>query len=109
MQGKTAADSLTAAAASPSKPSAAEMESQTKVLRVPIALQVICWLMVLFGDIGFDKAGVFGLDFDAFIIIAGVYVIALVAGVGLALVMGRKRLAAIQLIPIFIGLLLCLI
>lgn len=91
----------------PATTSSSGFSPKLNALYALIAVQALCWLMFLFGDIGFDKAGKFGLDYDAFILIAAVYAVALVAGVVLALVKRQKRLTAVQLFPIIVFL-LCL-
>ena len=75
---------------------------RSNVLSVLVGVQALCWLVFLFGDIGFDKAGKFGLDYDAFILIAVVYGIAFIAGITLGLVQKRKLVAPAQVMPILL-------
>ena len=65
-----------------------------------LGVQAVCWSLFLFGDIGFDKPGKYGLDFSAFIIIGAVYLIALVSGVVVGFLKKRWFVSSIQLLPI---------
>ncbi len=51
-----------------------------KANRVILALQLFIIAIFVFGDIGFDFPGAFGLDFDHFIILAGMYGVLFVVG-----------------------------
>jgi hypothetical protein len=51
----------------------------------PIVLQWLLLMILVFGDIGFDHPGRFGLDFGHFILFVFLYVVALVAGIVLAI------------------------
>jgi hypothetical protein len=53
-----------------------------------VAFQWLFLLVLAFGDIGFDHPGRFGLDFGHFLLIAGLYLVALVAG-GVLAVRGK--------------------
>ncbi len=65
------------------------------------ALQCLCIAIVKFGDIGFDRPGAYGLDFDHFVMIAIVYCAILLLGIAYA---ARERywgwLAVQLIIPI---------
>ena len=65
-----------------------------------LGVQALCWLLFLFGDIGFDKPGKYGLDFSALLPIGAVYLIALLSGVVLALLKKRWFVASSQFLPI---------
>ncbi len=65
-----------------------------------LGVQALCWLLILFGDIGFDKPGKYGLDFSALLPIGAVYLIALLSGVVLALLKKRWFVASSQFLPI---------
>ena len=51
-----------------------------KANRVILALQLILLAIFVFGDIGFDFPGAFGLDYDHFVILAGIYGVLFVVG-----------------------------
>ena len=77
----------------------------TKILlNVLLACQVVLCALFLFGDIGFDKAGRYGLDFDAGIIILGIYAIVILVGLILASLKKRWVLVCFQLAPILFSL-----
>jgi hypothetical protein len=51
-----------------------------KANRVILALQLLIIAIFVLGDIGFDFPGAFGLDYDHFIILAGIYLLLFVVG-----------------------------
>ncbi len=65
---------------------------------IALAVQLLALLVLVFGDIGFDKPGRFGLDFGHLLLLAALWVAAL--GVGLFLACRRRRfgIVALQLI-----------
>lgn len=69
-------------------------------LKVIIGVQALCWCVLMFGDIGFDHPGKYGLDFIHGILIVGVYAALLISGVALAIVRRRWVALAIQAVPI---------
>lgn len=56
--------------------------------------------ILCFGDIGFDKPGKYGLDFDAGIFLVICYVVTLALGVGFAVKRRRFWLIGLQFLPI---------
>lgn len=70
------------------------------LLYILMVCQLVLCGLLMFGDIGFDKAGRYGMDYDSGIIIVGLYGLVLLAG--LIVAFGKKRwvLGCIQLVPI---------
>lgn len=65
-----------------------------------IALQVLCCCVFLFGDIGFDRPGRYGLGFGALLLLGAVYLVALVAGLVAGGLKGRWLAVGGQLLPV---------
>jgi hypothetical protein len=70
-----------------------------------LAVQALCWSIFLFGDIGFDRPGKYGLDYPALVVIGAVYAVALVSGIVLGVMKKRWLAACSQFIPILAALL----
>ena len=68
-------------------------------LYILLGVQALCGLLFLFGDIGFDKPGKYGLDFSALVLIGTVYLIALLSGIVLGLMKKRWFIASSQFFP----------
>jgi hypothetical protein len=66
---------------------------------IAIAVQVAALVILLFGDIGFDHPGRFGLDFDDWMRIASVYVFAVLYGTVRWAFARNVLLCALQLVP----------
>jgi hypothetical protein len=68
---------------------------------IAIAILVQCALLVVlnFGDIGFDKPGRYGLDFEHFLVILALYVFALLAGIVVSAMRKLWGVIALQLVP----------
>jgi hypothetical protein len=69
-------------------------------MRISVALLVVQCLLIaalLFGDIGFDKPGRFGLDYDDGLFILALYGVAFVLGLAYAIRWRRWRGAGVQL------------
>jgi hypothetical protein len=67
--------------------------------RVPpfsVVVQFACALIFVFGDIGFDRPGRFGLAFDHLLILAAVYLVALLLGIASSIKTRRRTLVAVQ-------------
>ncbi|KAA1257413.1 hypothetical protein LF1_52620 [Rubripirellula obstinata] len=58
---------------------------------------VICALILMFGDIGFDKPGRFGLDFDHAILLIAISLLALLSGL-IAVYIARSLLSGLALL-----------
>jgi len=72
-----------------------------------IAVQAALLAIFAFGDIGFDHPGKFGLDFDHFMILMGLYLVALLAGILRSVVRKNWIVAFAQvLIPLSIVILM---
>ncbi len=70
-----------------------------------LAVQALCWSLFLFGDIGFDKPGKYGLDFSALVVVGVVYVIALLSGIVVGFLKKRWFILGSQFLPILVALL----
>ncbi len=69
--------------------------------RVLLSAQALLLCIVLFGDIGFDRPGRFGLHFSHLIIIVLVYLCTLITGCVYAVKRGKRALVVAQaLLPI---------
>jgi hypothetical protein len=77
----------------------------TIALYILLGVQALCWLLFLFGDIGFDKPGKYGLDFSALVLIGAVCLIALLSGTVLGFLKKRWFIASSQFLPILAALL----
>lgn len=66
--------------------------------RVLFIIQGLIVFVLLFGDIGFDKPGGFGLDFDSMVRLLAFYAVCLIAGLILAVRRKHWRLVAGQLL-----------
>lgn len=80
--------------------------NRIRVLQICIANQPALLLVLMFGDIGFDKPGRFGLDFDDFLVITSCYGIAVLIGLPLSIGAKLWPLTLLQLAPVGIFLLL---
>lgn len=69
-----------------------------------MATQGAAVLVMVFGDIGFDHPGRFGLDFDDLAKLAIVYVFAALYGAMRWAIAGYLPLAGVQLLPLALGL-----
>ena len=76
----------------PSQPSPVIARARA-LLRVAYGVQILAALVVVFGDIGFDRPGRFGLDFGHLVyFLAPVWGVAALGGLVLSLRAGRRWL-----------------
>jgi hypothetical protein len=68
----------------------------TSILLVLFQASLIA--LVCLGEIGFDHPGKYGLDFDAFLVIAAFYMIALLVGLVRSCVRKEWKFVAVQLV-----------
>ena len=74
----------------PSQPSPVSARASA-LLRVAYGVQVLAALVVVFGDIGFDRPGRFGLDFGHLVLfIAPAWCVAALGGLILSLRAGKR-------------------
>jgi len=68
-----------------------------------LVLQCLFLLVLLFGDIGFDLRGRYGLSFNHFILFCSLYGVALIAGLSCTIADKSWKMTGVQiLIPVFI-------
>ena len=76
----------------PSQPSPVSARASA-LLRVAYGLQILAALVVVFGDIGFDRPGRFGLDFGHLVFfLAPVWCVAALGGLVFSLRAGKRWL-----------------
>lgn len=84
----------------PAIPTATPLPSRDEarsLFRVAAVIQVLALLVLLFGDIGFDKPGRFGLDYGHALLLSGLWLIASIVGLVAAGWMRRIGLVFLQL------------
>lgn len=70
-----------------------------------VAFQLLGLAVLLFGDVGFDKAGRFGLDFRHFLLIAAAEIIAFIAAIWLSVVRKSWVPVSMSACILFVGVL----
>lgn len=70
-----------------------------------VAFQLLGLAVLLFGDVGFDKAGRFGLDFRHILLIAAVEIIAFIAAIWLSVVRKSWVPVSMSACILFVGIL----
>ena len=70
------------------------------VFYILLAIQTICCSLALFGDIGFDKPGKYGMDYSALVVIGWVYAIALISGLVVGFMKKLWLVSMSQFLPI---------
>ncbi|MBX3437743.1 MAG: hypothetical protein KF861_09645 [Planctomycetaceae bacterium] len=79
------------------------MPAPLKWLGALVTIQIAMILLILLGDIGFDRAGKYGFDFGHLLLFSATYLLALAWGVVYAILKKRFGIAALQLaIPLSI-------
>jgi hypothetical protein len=62
----------------------------TTAFKVSLAVQGLAFLVLVFGDIGFDKPGRFGLDFGHYLLLIAIWLVATCVGL-FAAFRGRSK------------------
>lgn len=71
------------------------------VIAIAVVVQVVAAAILVFGDIGFDFPGRYGLDIADALVLAALYVIALLVGVTICLVKRKRAALRVQaVIPV---------
>lgn len=70
-----------------------------------VVIQLLGLAVLLFGDVGFDKAGRFGLDFRHFLVIAAVEIVAFIAAIWLSVVRKSWVPVLLSAFILFVGVL----
>ena len=70
---------------------------QASIFWIAAGVQALAVLVVMFGDIGFDKPGRFGLDFGDLLLIGCLWLVASITGLVTAGWMRRGGLVGLQL------------
>ena len=76
-------------------------KSLVMILRVIFALQLLVFMIFVFGDIGFDHPGRFGLDFEDAILLFIAFVFISLFGITISIVKRRWDIVFRQLAIIF--------
>jgi len=71
-----------------------------RILHILLLLQAALTAVLCFGDIGFDKPGRYGLDFNAGVTLVTFYAAALLVGIVVAIRLKRFWWLGIQVLPI---------
>ena len=71
--------------------------SRNAALRIALLTQVVCGLLLLFGDVGFDKAGRYGLDVNVGVALGVLYLVGLSAGIAVTVLRRQHRWLGAQI------------
>ena len=78
----------------------------SKTPPIAVAVRLVAVAAILFGDIGFVHPGRFGLAFEHLLLLAGIYVVALLTGINASAKARRVGMIALQvalLIALVVG------